>query len=141
MTIAAPRGPRCFDGPGRGSATNVLCSHFSYLCLEKSPTIDESFHLMAGYSHLRWGDFRINLEPPPLAFVGQLSCRNSAGGSPKFMSSMLESPHSLLTDDRAGTHAIRSESFKSIFPSFNKLARSSHRAVDEWRWELKQLTI
>ena len=34
---------------------------------QKSPTLDESFHLLAGYSHLKWRDFRINPEHPPLA--------------------------------------------------------------------------
>ena len=35
--------------------------------LEKAPTYDESMHLFAGYSHLKWGDFRVNPEHPPLA--------------------------------------------------------------------------
>ena len=34
---------------------------------QKSPTVDENFHLLAGYSHLQWGDYRINPEHPPLA--------------------------------------------------------------------------
>ena len=34
---------------------------------EKSPTIDESFHLMAGYSISRGAIFRITPKPPPLA--------------------------------------------------------------------------
>jgi hypothetical protein len=33
--------------------------------LRKSPTADENFHLAAGYSYLKWGDFRINPEHPP----------------------------------------------------------------------------
>jgi predicted membrane-bound dolichyl-phosphate-mannose-protein mannosyltransferase len=37
--------------------------------LEKSPTADEGFHLVAGYSYLKWRDFRINPEHPPLAKV------------------------------------------------------------------------
>lgn len=37
--------------------------------LRKSPTYDESVHLFAGYSYLRWGDFRTNPEHPPLAKV------------------------------------------------------------------------
>ncbi len=32
-----------------------------------SPTVDEPLHLFAGYTHLRWGDFRANPEHPPLA--------------------------------------------------------------------------
>jgi hypothetical protein len=35
--------------------------------LRKSPTADENFHLMAGYSYLKWADYRINPEHPPLA--------------------------------------------------------------------------
>src|SRR5919106_1585546 len=37
--------------------------------LEKSPTADEGFHLVAGYSYLKWKDFRINPEHPPLTKV------------------------------------------------------------------------
>ena len=37
--------------------------------LTKSPTADENFHLVAGYSYLRWGDYRINPEHPPLAKI------------------------------------------------------------------------
>jgi len=35
--------------------------------LQKSPTADEPFQLFAGYSYLKWGDFRTNPEHPPLA--------------------------------------------------------------------------
>jgi hypothetical protein len=37
--------------------------------LQKSPTYDEPLHLFAGYSYLKWGDFRVNPEHPPLAKV------------------------------------------------------------------------
>jgi hypothetical protein len=37
--------------------------------VQKSPTFDEPIHLYAGYSHLRWGDFRVNPEHPPLAKI------------------------------------------------------------------------
>src|SRR4026209_1661323 len=33
---------------------------------QKSPTYDETVHLFAGYSYLKWGDFRVNPEHPPL---------------------------------------------------------------------------
>jgi hypothetical protein len=33
--------------------------------LQKSPTSDETFQLFAGYSYLKWGDYRINPEHPP----------------------------------------------------------------------------
>jgi len=32
----------------------------------KSPTYDETVHLFAGYSYLKWGDYRANPEHPPL---------------------------------------------------------------------------
>ena len=35
--------------------------------LQKSPTMDEPIHLFAGYSYLKWGDFRTNPEHPPFA--------------------------------------------------------------------------
>jgi 4-amino-4-deoxy-L-arabinose transferase-like glycosyltransferase len=38
-----------------------LCS-----ALQKSPTFDETVHLFAGYSYLKWGDYRVNPEHPPL---------------------------------------------------------------------------
>jgi len=34
--------------------------------LRQSPTIDEPVHLLGGYSYLRWRDYRINPEHPPL---------------------------------------------------------------------------
>jgi hypothetical protein len=37
--------------------------------LEKSPTVDEPMHLFAGYSYLKWGDFRANSEHPPFAKI------------------------------------------------------------------------
>ncbi|HTM08598.1 MAG TPA: glycosyltransferase family 39 protein [Verrucomicrobiae bacterium] len=35
--------------------------------LEQSPTFDEPLHLFAGYSYLKWHDFRANPEHPPFA--------------------------------------------------------------------------
>jgi 4-amino-4-deoxy-L-arabinose transferase-like glycosyltransferase len=37
--------------------------------VQKSPTVDEPIHLFAGYSYLKWSDFRANPEHPPLAKV------------------------------------------------------------------------
>lgn len=34
---------------------------------QKSPTVDEPPHLLSGYSMLKWGDYRVNPEHPPLA--------------------------------------------------------------------------
>jgi 4-amino-4-deoxy-L-arabinose transferase-like glycosyltransferase len=49
----------------------VLLIVFSTLSLsanlQKSPTADENYHLVAGYSYLLWRDYRINPEHPPLA--------------------------------------------------------------------------
>ena len=33
---------------------------------QQSPTFDEPIHLLGGYSYLKWNDFRINPEHPPL---------------------------------------------------------------------------
>jgi hypothetical protein len=35
--------------------------------MQESPTVDEPVHLLGGYSYLKWGDFRVNPEHPPLA--------------------------------------------------------------------------
>jgi dolichyl-phosphate-mannose-protein mannosyltransferase len=37
--------------------------------VQKSPTVDEPSHLLAGYSYLKWGDFRANPIHPPLAKI------------------------------------------------------------------------
>lgn len=34
---------------------------------DKSPTVDEAYHVFAGYTHLKWGDFRTYPEHPPVA--------------------------------------------------------------------------
>ncbi len=36
---------------------------------QKSPTFDETLHLFAGYANLKWGDFGLNPEHPPLAKI------------------------------------------------------------------------
>jgi 4-amino-4-deoxy-L-arabinose transferase-like glycosyltransferase len=43
----------------------ILVSVSSFV--QKSPTNDEPLHLFAGYSYLKWHDFRTNPEHPPLA--------------------------------------------------------------------------
>ena len=51
----------------------VVCLMIFFIVLslgavrQKSPTFDETLHLFAGYSYLKWGDFGINAEHPPLA--------------------------------------------------------------------------
>lgn len=59
------RGPFVVSGVGVLLVLFVTLS----LCatLQKSPTADENFHLVAGYSYLKWGDYRINPEHPPFA--------------------------------------------------------------------------
>jgi len=37
--------------------------------VRKSPTADEPVHLFAGYSYLKWKDFRANPEHPPLVKI------------------------------------------------------------------------
>lgn len=37
--------------------------------VQKSPTYDEPLHLFAGYSYLKWGNYRANPAHPPLAKV------------------------------------------------------------------------
>src|SRR5690349_5542408 len=34
-----------------------------------APTYDESYQLLAGYSHVKWGDFRVYPEHPPLGKI------------------------------------------------------------------------
>ena len=57
--------------PGVAAGTILLLIFFVTLsltaALRKSPTADENFHLVAGYSYLKWGDYRINPEHPPFA--------------------------------------------------------------------------
>lgn len=36
---------------------------------QKSPTVDEPLHLFAGYSYLKWADYWVNPEAPPLAKI------------------------------------------------------------------------
>lgn len=52
-----------------GLLLGIFCALSLGAALQKSPTADESFHLVAGYSYIRWGDFRINPEHPPLVKV------------------------------------------------------------------------
>lgn len=52
---------------GVGFLLIVFCLLSSTAARQKSPTFDEPLHLFAGYSYLKWGDFRINPEHPPLA--------------------------------------------------------------------------
>lgn len=62
-------------GQSYGLASIIVIGFFALIfssitissSLQKSPTYDEPFHLFAGYSYLRWGDFRTYPEHPPLA--------------------------------------------------------------------------
>jgi Dolichyl-phosphate-mannose-protein mannosyltransferase len=45
----------------------VFCLLSLMAAVQKSPTYDEPVHLFAGYSYLKWHDFRVNPEHPPLA--------------------------------------------------------------------------
>jgi hypothetical protein len=48
----------------------LFCSIFAFLVIQHarltSATYDETAHLPAGYSYLRWNDYRLNPEHPPL---------------------------------------------------------------------------
>ena len=52
------------------SLLGVIVLVFGFLTVgsftQQSPTIDESVHLLGGYSYLQWGDYRVNPEHPPL---------------------------------------------------------------------------
>ncbi len=52
------------------SAFVVFVLVFGWLTItssrQQSPTFDEPIHLMGGYSYLKWNDYRINPEHPPL---------------------------------------------------------------------------
>jgi tetratricopeptide (TPR) repeat protein len=52
-------------------AVAVFALLFSFVAVtaisQKSNTVDEPVHVLAGYSYLKWGDFRLNPEHPPLA--------------------------------------------------------------------------
>lgn len=55
------------------SAFIAICLAFVFVFLvlgtirQKSPTFDEPLHLLGGYSYLKWRDYRVNPEHPPLA--------------------------------------------------------------------------
>ncbi len=52
------------------SLLGVIVLVFGFLTVgsstQQSPTVDESVHLLGGYSYLKWGDYRVNPEHPPL---------------------------------------------------------------------------
>ena len=54
-------------------AFGVFALVFGFLTItsfnRQSPTIDEPVHLLGGYSYLKWGDFRVNPEHPPLVKI------------------------------------------------------------------------
>lgn len=54
-------------------ALSVFVLLFSLLAItsfmQKSPTVDEPAHLFAGFSYLKWADFWVNPEHPPLAKI------------------------------------------------------------------------
>src|SRR5687767_9402588 len=54
-------------------AFGVFALIFGFLTItsfnRQSPTIDEPVHLLGGYSYLKWGDFRVNPEHPPLVKI------------------------------------------------------------------------
>jgi hypothetical protein len=77
MTASGNFGKTNFYGASMGNSPRLVAAISLFLALfvglsldaarQKSPTADENFHLVAGYSYLKWGDYRINPEHPPLA--------------------------------------------------------------------------
>ena len=71
VTEDDPSGTSARHVPGLVASVLLLLILFVTLshtaALLKSPTADENFHLVAGYSYLKWGDYRINPEHPPFA--------------------------------------------------------------------------
>lgn len=63
---------------------------------QKSPTIDETYHLVAGYSYWKWGDYRLNPEHPPLAKL--------LAALPLFLLSTEDSP--LVREERDKIQAV-----------------------------------
>ena len=61
--------------PTFGAITLAACLGVLFVILslsavrQKAPTFDETLHLFAGYAYLKWGDFGINPEHPPLAKI------------------------------------------------------------------------
>jgi hypothetical protein len=59
-----------FSSCGKNALYIILPAVFVALSLgsvqRKSPTYDETVHLFAGYAYLKWGDYRVNPEHPPL---------------------------------------------------------------------------
>ncbi|HVO93493.1 MAG TPA: glycosyltransferase family 39 protein, partial [Terriglobales bacterium] len=58
---------------GTAIILGVFVLVFGFLAIsssaDKAPTVDESVHLVSGYSYLKWGDFRANPEHPPLVKI------------------------------------------------------------------------
>ncbi|HEX9443604.1 MAG TPA: glycosyltransferase family 39 protein, partial [Candidatus Binatia bacterium] len=67
--------PAAAKPPGRRRAALAIVGIFALVfsivavtaLTQKSNTMDEPVHVLAGYSYLRWADYRINPEHPPLA--------------------------------------------------------------------------
>jgi len=89
--------------------------------LQKSPTVDEPVHLFAGYSYLKWGDFRANPEHPPLAKLWAalplmiLDLKDSRGASPSWELIPESSPDSPHTVAVAGKMLFRDNDADTLF--------------------------
>lgn len=61
---------RTADWVFSATALGIFALIFGFIAVtsftRQSPTIDEPIHLLGGYSYLKWGDFRVNPEHPPL---------------------------------------------------------------------------
>jgi tetratricopeptide (TPR) repeat protein len=63
-------------GKGRFLSPLILAALlllFAFLAItsatRQAPTVDEPVHLLGGYSYLKWGDYRVNPEHPPLVKI------------------------------------------------------------------------
>ena len=97
---------------------------FSLICvssfLQKSPTVDEPIHLFAGYSYLKWGDFRANPEHPPFAKIWAalpllaFDVKDPTPSSPHW-DLIPESPRGLPAFDLAGDVLVADNDGEKLF--------------------------
>jgi Flp pilus assembly protein TadD len=89
--------------------------------LQKSPTVDEPVHLFAGYSSLKWGDFRANPEHPPLAKIWAalpllaLDIKDSRSSSSSWNLIPRYSPTEIHTVNAAGEMIFRENDARALF--------------------------
>jgi len=89
--------------------------------LQKSPTVDEPIHLFAGYSYLKWGDFRANPEHPPLAKLWAalpllaFDLKDTRQSNVHWDLMAAYSPHALHVDNVAGEMLFANNDAETLF--------------------------